>query len=87
MVLGELILGGLARREEELLRRLPRAVTLADDEVLAFVRRRQLARRAIGWVDAHLLASALVEGALLWSQDRDLAKAATALACGFEPRG
>lgn len=86
MVLGELVLGGLARREEELLRRLPRATTVADDEVLAFVRQRHLSRRAIGWVDAHLLASALVEGALLWSLDRDLDRAATSLACCFAPR-
>lgn len=85
MVLGELVLGGLAHREEELLRRLPRAAHVPEDEVLVFVQQRQLARRAIGWVDAHLLASALVDGALLWSLDRALARVADRLDCGYRP--
>ena len=49
---------------------------LPHAEVLTFVRRRRLTRRGIGWVDAHLLASALASGGALWSVDRDLAAAA-----------
>jgi predicted nucleic acid-binding protein len=54
------------------------------DEVLAFVRRRRLTRRGIGWVDAHLLASALASGGALWSVDGDLSAVAAALGVGYD---
>ena len=47
------------------------------------VRRRRLARRGIGWVDAHLIASALATGGELWSVDGDLAAAAVDLGVGY----
>jgi predicted nucleic acid-binding protein len=83
-VVGELVLGGLSTREEALFARLPAAALVAHEEVVAFVRRRGLARRGIGWVDAHLLASALAEGGVLWSVDRDLSAAAAGLGVGYE---
>ena len=82
-VLGELVLGGLSTREHELFTRLPRAGLVPHEEVLELVRRRRLMRRGIGWVDAHLLASALVSSAALWSFDADLAAAAAALGVEF----
>jgi predicted nucleic acid-binding protein len=82
-ILGELIMGGMSSREEELFRRLPGAQRLADEEVLAMVKRRRLSRRGIGWVDAHLLASALTSSAVLWSADKDLAAAAKELGAAF----
>ena len=83
-VVGELVLGGLSAREEALFARLPAARVVPHDEVLAFVRRRRLARRGIGWVDAHLLASALASGAALWSVDIPLSAVATDLGVGFD---
>lgn len=82
-VLGELVLGGLSPREEALLGRLPAAPAVADAEVLGFVRQRKLTRRAVGWVDVHLLASALVAPAALWSLDADLSKLAAELEVAF----
>jgi len=82
-ILGELVLGGLSRGEEELFARLPHALRVPHDEVLEFVRRRQLMRRGIGWVDAHLLASALISSAVLWSVDKELAAAADDLGVAF----
>lgn len=82
-ILGELVLGGLSAREEELFARLPGAGLVPHEEVLALVRRRRLMGRGIGWVDAHLLASALVASAALWSLDGDLAAAATDLDVAF----
>ncbi len=78
-VLGELILGGLGARREAVvadLRRLSTAPCVPDDEVLELVMGRQLSGRGIGWVDVHLLASALVTGCSLWTFDRALAAAA-----------
>lgn len=84
MVIGELVLGGLAQGEEQLLRRLPRATELSSTEVLAFIKLRTLARRGIGWVDAHLLASALVMFGALWTFDRSLEAAAAQLRANFD---
>ncbi len=82
-VLGELVLGGLSIREEELFARLPQARLVPHEEVLEFVRRRRLMRRGVGWVDAHLLASALLSSAALWSLDAELAAAAADLRVAF----
>ncbi|HET7292620.1 MAG TPA: PIN domain-containing protein [Vicinamibacteria bacterium] len=82
-IVGELVLGGLATREEELFVRLPSAEVVPHEEVLGFVRRRRLARRGIGWVDAHLLASALTSSAVLWSVDADLFAAAQDVGVAF----
>lgn len=82
-VLGELVLGGLSAREESLFARLPQATVLAHEEVLDFVKRRKLARRGIGWIDAHLLASALASSAALWSADGPLSSAAAELGAEF----
>ena len=82
-VLGELVLGGLSAREEELFGRLPAAPVVAHDEVMDLVRRRRLMRRGIGWVDTHLVASALTASAVLWSTDADLCKAAADLGIEF----
>ena len=75
-VLGELTLGGLSDREASLFRRLPEVPVVDHAEVLAFVAERRLTRKGIGWVDAHLLASALLADARLWSADRALISAA-----------
>jgi predicted nucleic acid-binding protein len=82
-IIGELVLGGLSTREQGLMDRLPLAPLVADDEVLTFVRQQRLARRGIGWVDVHLLASARVARAELWSADRNLSVAAIDLGVGF----
>jgi predicted nucleic acid-binding protein len=80
-VIGELALGQLSHRDEilELLANLPAAKVATHDEVLALIDRRDLAGPGIGWVDAHLLASALLSDAPLWSLDRRLGAAATRL--------
>ena len=81
-VLGELVLGGLGKSSESVmadLRRLPEAVRVADEEVVELIRVRRLSGRAIGWVDAQLLASALVAGSELWTFDGGLARVARGL--------
>ena len=78
-IIGEMVLGGLSAREEQLFARLPSAGVVRREEVLELVRRRRLARRGIGWVDAHLLASALTSSAVLWSVDPDLSGVAVDL--------
>jgi predicted nucleic acid-binding protein len=83
-VLGELVLGGLSSREEALFLRLPPAPDVHSSELLAFVRARKLARKGIGWTDCHLLASALIAGAMLWSLDTKLSAAAASCRVQFD---
>ena len=71
-VLGELVLGGLGPRRQAViadLKRLPASPLVPDEEVLELILTRQLSGRGIGWVDVHLLASALVAGCGLWTFD------------------
>jgi predicted nucleic acid-binding protein len=82
-IVGEMVLGGLSAREERLFDRLPSAGVVPHEEVLGLVRRRRLARRGIGWVDANLLASALTSSATLWTVDADLAAVASDLGVGW----
>ena len=55
-----------------LLRELPPASMAADEEVLSYVEARKLWGRGVGWVDVHLLASALLSHARLWTFDKRL---------------
>jgi predicted nucleic acid-binding protein len=78
-VIGELACGILHPRANvlDLLSRLPSAPRATDDEVLAFIEKRSLNGRGIGFVDVHLLASTTLHGsARLWTHDRPLANVA-----------
>jgi predicted nucleic acid-binding protein len=80
-VIGELACGNPRNRVEilDLLSRLPQARAAEHHEVMTFVARRRMYGRGIGWLDVHLLASALLSRATLWTLDRPLARAAEAL--------
>ncbi len=80
-ILGELACGGLKNRKEiiSLLQALPDATMAEIDEILEFIEHRKLIGVGIGLVDVHLLASALLTKALLWTTDRNLRAAATRL--------
>lgn len=73
-IIGELALGNLRRRQDVLrhLQALPAAPAVEPEEALEFVEKRKLFGRGIGYVDAHLLASASVAGAALWTLDARL---------------
>lgn len=80
-VIGELALGNLKQRNEilGLLNSLPTATVATHDEVLLMIEDRDLAGSGIGWVDSHLLASALLSDAALWTLDHRLTAAAKRL--------
>lgn len=80
-VIGELACGNLAKRGEilSLLAALPRAGTADDDEVLHLLESKRLYGRGLGWVDAHLLASALLTECGLWTLDKSLGATASEL--------
>lgn len=85
-VYGELLIGDTGGRKELLAHyaRMDRAPLVDHSDVVAFVRDRKLHGRGIGWVDVHLLASALVGRLQLWTADPALAASAKELGIGFE---
>ena len=80
-VIGELALGNLGNRSEilTLLEDLPGVEVARHEEVMAFIEKRNLPGRGLGYVDVHLLASALLSGVALWTEDKRLAQAAEGL--------
>ncbi len=77
-VIGELACGNLQDRREvlSLLQALPMAPLAQHEEVLHLLGEQCLYGQGLGWVDAHLRASAMLIGCPLWTQDKSLAKAA-----------
>jgi len=80
-VWGELACGNLKDRAAILsgLPALPPAKVASNDEVLQFIEDRRLWGRGLGWIDAHLLASALLSPCRFWTLDKSLGRAATEL--------
>jgi predicted nucleic acid-binding protein len=74
-VMGELALGTLRQRAVVVgaLQDLPQATVASDNEVLHLIDVESLFGLGVGYVDAHLLASArLTPGAALWTRDKRL---------------
>ena len=73
-VLGELALGNLKPRSEilRLLSDLPHATVVEENELLHIVESRKLMGLGIGLIDAHLLASALLDACMLLTRDKRL---------------
>ena len=77
-VLGELACGNLNKRSGILksLAELPHAIQATHEEALDLMERRNLWGRGIGWIDAHLISSALLSHCRLWTLDEKLNRAA-----------
>lgn len=86
LVFGELLIGDKGGRAKLLAayRLMHQAAVVPHREVVTFVNARRLHGRGIGWVDVHLLASALVADVRLWTADPRLAAVARELGISFE---
>jgi predicted nucleic acid-binding protein len=84
-VYGELLIGDRGGRSRFLAtyQEMRRASLIPNSEVVAFVRDRGLQGRGIGWIDAHLIASALVGRFQLWTADKRLSGVARELGVGY----
>jgi predicted nucleic acid-binding protein len=85
-VFGELLIGDRGGRKQlladyELMHQAP---VVHHDDVVEFVRDRRLHGRGVGWIDAHLLASALVGRLKLWTTDLRLATLAKELGIPYD---
>ena len=84
-VLGELACGNLHKRTETIARlgQLPAAVVAPEPQVRHLLESRRFWGSGLGWIDLHLLASAVIEKSKLWTTDRAVAAAANQLGVGF----
>jgi len=89
LVYGELLIGDIGGRRKFLsfYEGFLQARTISHPEVADFVCYRKLHGRGIGWVDAHLLASALLERLTLWTVDARLAAIAAELGIAYAGSG
>ena len=86
MVYGELLIGDRGGRAKllESYARMHQAPNIPHTEVVDFVRARGLFGRGVGWVDVHLLASAVVGRMEVWAADPRFASAADGLQVAFK---
>jgi predicted nucleic acid-binding protein len=85
-IVGELACGNLKNRTEilSLLQSLPMSIEAEHEEVLQFVENHQLMGKGLGYIDVHLIASAVLTGVLIWTLDRKLDEVSTKLGLGFK---
>ncbi|MGB6945249.1 MAG: PIN domain-containing protein [Bryobacteraceae bacterium] len=71
LVYGELLIGDRGGRKKLLAayQQMLQANTVPHQDVVAFVNARNLHGRGVGWIDIHLLASAIAGGLKLWTAD------------------
>lgn len=83
-VIGELTSSNLKYRAEilSLLAALPASPVASHAAGLHLVTDRKLAGKGVGWIDVHMLASALLSKCTLWTKDEALRAAADALKIG-----
>jgi len=81
LIMGELACGNLKDRAVILsfLQLLPVSMEAEHEEVLSFIENNRLMRKGMGYVDVHLIASALLTGVPIWTLDKKLAHAAEGL--------
>ncbi|MEW6380068.1 MAG: PIN domain-containing protein [bacterium] len=85
-IVGELACGNIKNRVEllTLLQSLEMAPTVTLDELLYFIERNRLMGKGVGFVDAHLLASAQLAEVPLWTSDKRLKSSAIDLKVAYK---
>lgn len=85
-VIGELALGRIATRDKilALIKKLSQSPLAEDSEVLQLIESHKLYGKGLSYIDVHLLASALISSAALWTRDKALLAAAEKL--GIAPQ-
>jgi predicted nucleic acid-binding protein len=81
LIVGELACGNLKDRAVILsyLQLLPMSIEAEHHEVLSFIDNNRLMGKGMGYVDVHLIASAVLAGVPFWTLDKKLSQAADSL--------
>ncbi len=84
-IIGELACGNLANRTEilSLLRALPQTNHAEHEEVMHFIENYGLMGKGLGYVDMHLMASAILSKVPIWTLDKKLTDALSKLGLDY----
>ena len=84
-ILGELSCDNIRNRREvlSLLRTLKSIDTVLEEEVFILIEDRKLFGRGLGFIDIHLLASAMIHHVPIWSRDKSLKRVAGELGIDY----
>ncbi|HOW82331.1 MAG TPA: PIN domain-containing protein [Spirochaetota bacterium] len=82
-VFGELLLGGINQKAQEMLRQLAQADIVSPDLIFRFIIENKLKGKGIGWVDVGILASALHDKHLVYTFDENLVVVCREFNCHF----
>jgi hypothetical protein len=87
-IVGELACGNLKNRSEilSLLQSLPMSIQAEHEEVMRFIEDYRLMGKELGYIDMHLLASALLSEIPIWTLDKRLNKVLKELGIVFKRR-
>jgi predicted nucleic acid-binding protein len=87
LVYGELLIGDNGGRKKTLdaFEQMHQARTMPHEEVVAFVRQWRLHGRGAGWIDVHLLTSAVIEHFGFWTADVRLSSIAEEFGIAHQP--
>ncbi len=86
-IIGELACGNLANRAEiiSLMQSLPMLDTVEQEELLVFIEQSQMMGTGLGFVDMHLIASAVLADIPICTYDKKLEKACMRLGINYLP--
>ncbi len=84
-IVGELACGNLKNRAEilSLLQALPMSIQAEHNEVMRFIEINQMMGKGLGYIDVHLLASALLTEVPIWTMDKKLADVSKNMVLNF----
>ena len=85
-IIGEIACGGIKNRYEiiSLLNDLPSTDIIDHSDIMEFIETRKIMSKGIGYIDVHLLGSALVSEIPLWTYDQALKKIAIELSIAHD---
>jgi predicted nucleic acid-binding protein len=85
-IVGEIACGNLKNRTEilSLLYTLPMAIHAEHEEVMNFIESHLLMGKGLGYIDMHLLASALLTNIPMWTLDKRLNEASSVLGLAYQ---
>lgn len=83
-VAGELACGNLRNRSQilSLIETLPKVLLAEHEEVMLFIEKHRLMGKGLGYIDMHLLASAVLTNVPLWTMDRKLGHVSSNMGIG-----
>jgi predicted nucleic acid-binding protein len=84
-IIGELACGNLNNRSEilSLLQTLPMAIQAEHLEIMQFIENYRLMGKGLGYINMHLLASAVLTEAPIWTLDKNLDEVSSQLDIAF----